>query len=108
MAEFAIDHVQRTEVVEPDGGSISIPFGPPTPGQVLVFLFAKEAFGAPPAPAGPPPRRTSPASSAGRSAAPVPMLRPGIGRDAGLSAAEVALRARPLDDRPGGPGGIGD
>ena len=48
MTEFASEHLQHQEVIE-SGGSISIPFGPPTPGTIIVFLEAHGLlFAAPP------------------------------------------------------------
>ena len=112
MTDFAIDHEQHTGLIEPNGGSISVSFGPPTPGRLRVMLFAKEAFGlpiaapAPPAPSNPIARPPETLSSDRRGAGPVPLLRPGIGGDAGLGAAGVAARRRPVVG-PGGLGGIG-
>jgi phospholipase C len=112
MTEFAIDHVQHSGVVEPNNGSIDFTFGPPTPGRLVVMLFATEVVGlpfagpAPTAPSTPIARSADMLASARRAADPVPLVRPGIGADAGLGAGRVAARRRPIDG-PGGPGGIG-
>jgi phospholipase C len=117
MTDFAIDHVQHIGIIEPDGGSISIAFGPPTPGRLIVMLFAKTVVTLPlagpsPAPAPTPSAPVRPSSetrlTARRPSDPVPMLRPGIGASAGLGDPATAALRRPLDTRPGGPGGIGD
>jgi phospholipase C len=121
MTEFAIDHVQHVAIIEPDGASITIAFGPPTPGRLVVFLFAKTVptlpFAGPsptPAPS-PVPTVSVPIQplletrrTARSPADPLPLLRPGIGPNAGLGDPAIAALRRPIDTGPGGAGGIGD
>ncbi len=75
MGNFAVDHVQRQEVIEA-GGVITILFGPPTPGTLSVLLFAEGGLSAKLLPSRPEPIRPPTVAS---------VARPGIGPRAGLS-----------------------